>query len=165
MLARLVGSSRYLIVIAVAATFVGATLLLLYGGAQMIQTVGEAIAGGVSREGAKKLVLVVIELSDLFLLATALYVIAIGLYELFIAEIPGLPDWLSIHSLDDLKDKLIKVVIVVLGVLFLGQVVSWDGQRDLLGYGVAIALVIAALTFFLRANITKEKPTYRNRAE
>jgi hypothetical protein len=54
MLARLVGSSRYLIVIAVVATFVGATLLLIYGGAQMIQTVGEAIAGGVSREGAKK---------------------------------------------------------------------------------------------------------------
>ena len=41
------------------------------------------------------------------------------------------------------------VVIVVLGVMFLGFVVAWDGTRDLLGIGVAIALVIAALTYFL----------------
>jgi uncharacterized membrane protein YqhA len=60
-----------------------------------------------------------------------------------------LPEWLTINNLDDLKNKLIAVVIVVLGVLFLGQVVSWDGKTDLLGYGVSIALVIAALTYFL----------------
>jgi len=28
--------------------------------------------------------------------------------------------------------------------------VTWDGQRDLLGFGVGIGAVIAALTFFLR---------------
>jgi len=33
--------------------------------------------------------------------------------------------------------------------LFLGQVMTWDGERDLLGYGAAIALVIAALAFLL----------------
>jgi uncharacterized membrane protein YqhA len=166
MLARVVGSSRYLIIIAVVATFAGATLLLVYGGAQTVQTIAETIAAGtVSREGAKKLLLTIIELSDLFLLATALYVIAIGLYELFIAELKVLPAWLTINSLDDLKDKLIKVVIVVLGVLFLGQVVSWDGQRDLLGYGVAIALVIAALSYFLSANTKKDKPTYNDQSE
>ncbi len=42
------------------------------------------------------------------------------------------------------------MVIVVLGVFFLGQVVAWDGTRDLLPLGAAIALAIAALTFFLR---------------
>jgi hypothetical protein len=36
-----------------------------------------------------------------------------------------------------------------LGVLFLEQVVAWDGGRDLLGFGAAIALVVAALTYFL----------------
>jgi hypothetical protein len=43
------------------------------------------------------------------------------------------------------------VVLVVLAVLFLGHVVAWDGSRDLLGLGLAIAAVIAALTFFLMA--------------
>ena len=41
------------------------------------------------------------------------------------------------------------VLAAVLGVMFLGFVVAWDGTRDLLGIGVAIALVIAALTYFL----------------
>jgi hypothetical protein len=41
------------------------------------------------------------------------------------------------------------VVIVVLAVMFLGHVVAWDGERELLGIGTAIALMIAALTYFL----------------
>jgi hypothetical protein len=41
------------------------------------------------------------------------------------------------------------VVVVVLAVPFLGAVVGWDDSRDLLGFGTAVALVIAALTYFL----------------
>jgi hypothetical protein len=37
----------------------------------------------------------------------------------------------------------------VLAVLFLGHVVAWNGERDLLRLGAGIALVIAALTYFL----------------
>jgi uncharacterized membrane protein YqhA len=70
-----------------------------------------------------------------------------------------LPAWLTIRDLDDLKDKLTGVVILVMGVLFLGQAVTWDGERDLLPYGAAIALVIAALTFFLAHRGRKPKPT------
>ena len=90
---------------------------------------------------------------SLILLATVLYVIAVGLFELFVDDRLDLPLWLEIHDLNDLKDKLIGVIVVVMGVLFLGQVVTWDGQRDLMGYGVGIALVIAALTWF-----TSQKP-------
>ena len=61
------------------------------------------------------------------------------------------------RPLDDLKSKLIGVVVVVLGVLFLGQVIGWDGQRELLGYGAAIALVVAALTYFLSQQPKKAK--------
>jgi hypothetical protein len=37
-------------------------------------------------------------------------------------------------------------------------VIAWDGQRDLLGYGAAIALVVAALTYFLSQQPKKAKP-------
>lgn len=96
-----------------------------------------------------------IELADLFLLGTALFVIAIGLYELFIDDTIPLPGWLVVHNLDDLKENLIGVVIVVLGVVFLGQVITWDGTRDLLGFGVAVALVIGALAYFLSSKSGK----------
>lgn len=150
MLSKVLGSSRFLIILAVLGSLLAAVTLLVYGlleSAQLIWTTVEA--GEVSRKGAKALALEFIEIVDLFLLGTVFYIIALGLYELFISTDVSVPEWLSIKTLDDLKNKLIAVVIVVIGVLFLGQVVGWDGERDLLGYGVACALVIAALTYFL----------------
>lgn len=41
-------------------------------------------------------------------------------------------------------------MVVVLGIAFLGQVVTWNGERELLGFGVATAGVIAALAFHIR---------------
>lgn len=149
MIRRMVAGSRYLIIVAVAGIFVAATALLIYGALQTSTLIAGLFSSPVSSKGAKTLLLAAIELVDLFLLATVMYVIAAGLYELFIDDTLPLPDWLEIHNLDDLKSKLIGVVIVVLGVLFLGQVIAWDGQRDLLGYGAAIALIVAALTYFL----------------
>jgi uncharacterized membrane protein YqhA len=86
---------------------------------------------------------------DAFLVAVVLYFIAVGLFQLSFHALL-LPEWLVVHDLDELEDKLAQVVVVVLGVAFLGQAVTWDGQRDLLGFGVATALVIAALSFHLR---------------
>jgi uncharacterized membrane protein YqhA len=90
-------------------------------------------------------------------LSTVFYVIAVGLYELFIQDNLPLPKWLEFHTLDDLKDKLVGVIVVALAALFLGQTVSWDGKTDLLGYGVAVALVIAALTYFLTQKVGQAK--------
>jgi uncharacterized membrane protein YqhA len=152
-----IGASRYLIIIAVICIFIAAITLLVYGSVLTVQTVWEtASKGQVSSKGAKALLLAFIELVDLFLLSTVMYITALGLYELFIHELP-LPDWLVVTSLDTLKDKLIGVVIVVLAVVFLGQVITWDGDRDLLGYGAAIALVIATLAYFLKQKPEKLK--------
>ena len=159
MMRRILAGSRYLIVVAVAGIFIAATTLLVYGALQSAALISGLFGSPVSSKGAKALLLAAIELVDLFLLATVMYVIAAGLYELFIDDTLPLPSWLEIHNLDDLKSKLIGVVVVVLGVLFLGQVIAWDGQRDLLGYGAAIALVVAALTYFLRQQPKKAKPT------
>lgn len=149
-LVRLLGLSRYLIIIAVLAILVAATTLLVYGAAETFGVVRGLFDPEVGApKGAKGLILVFIELTDLFLLATVLYVIAIGLFELFVDDRVALPHWLEIHDLTDLKEKLIGVIIVVMGVVFLGQVVTWDGERRLLGYGAGIALVIASLTYFL----------------
>lgn len=149
MMQRFISVSRYLIVIPALGSFVAAAALLLYGAVEIAHLLGETVAVGVSSKGAKTLALALIEIVDLFLLGTVFYIIALGLYELFIDDRVPLPAWLSIQNLDDLKNKLTGVVILVMAVLFLGQVVTWDGQRDLLGYGVAVALVIAALTYFL----------------
>ncbi len=156
MLSRFLASSRYLVMIAVVGSLLSATAILIYGGIEVILLIRDAFfSGKIDGKVAKSLLVSFIEIVDLFLLGTVIYIIAIGLYELFIDDQIQLPDWLEIHTLDDLKDKLIGVIVVVLAVLFLGQIVAWDGQRDLLSYGVSIALVIAALTYFLRGKAAK----------
>jgi uncharacterized membrane protein YqhA len=88
-----------------------------------------------------------VEMIDLFLLGAVLYIVALGLYQLFIDDTLELPRWLEVHDLDDLKAKVIGVIIVLLGVIFLGNVINWDGQRDILALGISVSLVMAALTF------------------
>lgn len=157
MFGKTLGASRFMIILAVIGSLLAAATLLIYGLLETAQLIWTTIeTGEVSRKGAKALALEFIEIVDLFLLGTVFYIIALGLYELFISTDVSVPGWLTIKTLDDLKNKLIAVVIVVIGVLFLGQVVGWDGERDLLGYGVACALVIAALTYFL-SNKTSSK--------
>ncbi len=146
------GASRYLILLAVLAAFASAVTLLIFGAYETALEIGSILGG----EAPKSVAATFIELTDLFLLGVVLYIIALGLYELFIDDNLTLPHWLEIHTLDDLKAKLISVVIVVMSVLFLKQVVSWDGERNLLTFGGGIALVIAALTYFLSHKSAKE---------
>jgi uncharacterized membrane protein YqhA len=129
--------ARYLFSLAVVSTLLAAALVMLYGTLQIVGFVVE-------------LRLTVIEVVDLFLIGTVLFVIAVGLYQLFFTSMMPLPRWLLVQDVGDLERKLIGLVITVLSVVFLGQIVTWNGQRDLLGFGVGIGAVIAALTFFLR---------------
>lgn len=148
-LRRLLSSTRYLIIIAVAGTFLSALTLIIYGGISVVQQIAYTILdGAVSAKGAKSLALGFIENADLFLVATALYIMSLGLYELFIDDTIKLPEWLIIHNLDDLKSKLIGVIVVVMAVIFLGHVVKWHGETEILYLGGAIGIVVAGLTYF-----------------
>ena len=154
MLRRILAGSRFLVVIAVLGSFLAAVAILVYGGATVIGIIFDIFGHGLfTSQGSKQLALECIEVIDLFLLGTVLYIIALGLYELFIQSLP-MPSWLEIHSLDDLKSKLIGVVIVMLAVTFLGEVVSWDGTTTILALGFAVGIVLFALGFYLNVGFS-----------
>ncbi len=153
MFSRILSSSRYLVLIAVLGSFLTFITLLIYSGIETVKTIFDVVvAADFNTKGVKELILSAIQIVDLFLLAIALYIIALGLYELFIDDTIAVPKWLVIHNLDDLEEKLVGVIIIVMGVLFLGKLVGWDGKSDLLNPGAGIALIIAALTYFLGQN-------------
>ena len=155
---RLIGLIRYIIIVAVLATLIAATALILFGTVETYVVIRDVFSKGeFTSKVAKALLLSFIEITDIFLLATVLYIVALGLYELFIDHQVPVPNWLEIRTLDDLKDKLIGVVIVVIGVGFLGQFTTWNGETNLLVSGGGAALVIAALTFFLGQKSKKDK--------
>ena len=150
MMQKILSSSRYLVLIAVAGAFLAALTLLVYGGISVFQLITDAVMHAeISSKTGKTLVLGFIESIDLFLLGTVFFIISLGLYELFIDDTIALPAWLVIHTLDDLKNKLIGVIVVVMAVVFLGHVVKWHGEQELIWLGGAIALVTASLTWFV----------------
>ncbi|MCS6840779.1 MAG: YqhA family protein [Roseiflexus sp.] len=163
---RLIGLVRYIIIVAVLVTLIAATALILFGTVETFVVIRDVFAKGeFTSKVAKTLLLSFIEITDIFLLATVLYIVALGLYELFIDDRVPVPRWLEIHTLDDLKDKLVGVIIVVIGVGFLGQFTSWNGETNLLISGGGAALVIAALTFFLSQKGKKEKERDKDQTE
>lgn len=145
-LRRAAAFTRYVVMIPVAGLFFGAVTLVLMAGVEVYKTILEAIGGHLEKKVA---VLDFIELADVFLLATVLYIMALGLFELFIDDSLPLPHWLEIHTLDDLKEKLVGVVVVVLAVSFLGKVIEAESARALMELGIGVAAVIGALSYFL----------------
>ena len=150
MLKSLLNGSRFLVLAAVVGSLAGAAALFIYGLVDTVVVIARTIATGeVSTVGAKQLMLYFIEIFDLFLLGTVMLIMALSLYELFFDSDLKLPARLEIHTFEDLKSNLVTVVIVVMAVTFLGQIVSWNGEAELFGFGVVVALVIAALNFYL----------------
>ncbi len=91
---------------------------------------------------------------DLYLMAVVMLIFSFGLYELFISEIDqakdsGASKVLEIHSLDQLKDKLAKVIMMVLVVNFFQRVLhtEYNGALEMLYFSVSIMALGVALYF------------------
>ncbi len=95
----------------------------------------------------------VVEIVDGYLLATVLLIFALGLYELFISKIDhaegseSASNVLMIESLDDLKSRLAKVVMMILVVRYFEYALGMDFNTslDLLQFAAGIALLGLAL--------------------
>jgi uncharacterized membrane protein YqhA len=95
---------------------------------------------------------------DLFFIGGTLLIAAVGFYELFIGEIKftestKLPSWLEMRDLNDLKGRVIAMIVLVVSVSFAEVVVDAPSGKTALQLGAGIALVVAALTIFLRLTI------------
>jgi len=151
MLQRVLISSRYLIYIVVFGTFVAAVSLMFYETLVVLSAVIDLFRNGdVSAGTAKVLAVGLIEAVDIFLISIAVYMISLGLYSLFIDDSIPLPRWLEVHNLDDLKNNLISLVIVVLAVLFLREALAWEEGYDILAFGAGIASIIVVLSYYLK---------------
>jgi uncharacterized membrane protein YqhA len=148
MIGRMVASSRFFVLIATLSLFLAFMAVMVSTIIVTVTTILKAIdlEGGLSQN---EMIGKLIKQADYALLATVLYVLALGLYSLFVDDRIPMPGWLRIHDLGQLKELLAGVVVVAIAVIFLGQALTWDGTTDLLAPGLASAAVIAALALFL----------------
>ena len=144
---KLVGYSRFMAVVPSIGLFVSSIALTI---ATLISTVVVTVEAATGHLSMQDMLVEYIEYADFYLLAVVLYIMSVGLYSLFIDDGIDMPSWLKIHNLDDLKEKLVGVIVVVMGVYFLGLLIHGAQPVDLLLKGLGICAVIFALAYFVR---------------
>lgn len=159
MFEKILWNTRFVVVLAVISSLVGMFLLFALATMDMAHLIWEFIEYaflGVPKEDFHVTAVAhIITAVDDFLLATVLLIFALGLYELFINKLDigeskgDASNILLIRSLDDLKDRLGKVVLMILVVAFFKNVmyVSFDDPLNILYMGAGILLVSLALYF------------------
>jgi uncharacterized membrane protein YqhA len=148
----LIEKSRYLPIISVLGMLIGAIAALYSGVLKTVKIVETAFINSTESE---PMLYTLFEALDFFLVATALIVIAISLYELFIGYLE-VPDWMFVKDLTELKAKFTFVIVPVMAVKFVQKILKYENALDTFYYGAAIALVALALTAFNLVSI-KEK--------
>jgi uncharacterized membrane protein YqhA len=149
-------AARLAMLIGIVSLLVAAVTLLVFGAVSTFQHVALLTSPAAAELANRDVFFASIKLMDLVLLATILQVVAFGLYALFIDSRIDVPQWLRSEDVDSLKAKLAGIVVVMLGVLFLEEVIHFGSGRDLLPFGIAVAAVVVALSYFIVAHPKKE---------
>jgi uncharacterized membrane protein YqhA len=153
---KLLSMTRYAVVVPALASILGALLLMAQGSIEMVVVVIQAISNELT---LKESIVDVLTAVDAILLGTVLLVIGYGLYELFIDADLDVPNWLRVDDLDDLKSKLIGVVVAIIAVVFVGVFVDTDRAADVISYGVGAGALVTGLAIFAFA--TKKDPSMK----
>jgi uncharacterized membrane protein YqhA len=107
----------------------------------------------------------IVEVVDGYLLATVMLIFSLGLYELFISDIDqahgskSSSKILVISSLDDLKSRLAKVIMMILIVTLFEEALNMKLTKplDLVYLGASIALITLAQYFSHAADSRSDK--------
>ncbi len=151
---EVIGRTRFVVLIAVIAVLLVAFSLFLQGTLLALTTIYETWRGtfddGIGSQSGT-LAVEFLEVVSTMLKAVVFYIIGVGLYSLFITPL-NLTSALGVESLSDLEQKIISVVIVILGVTFLEHFIRWEEPLETLYFAGAFALAGGALVLFQRVH-------------
>jgi uncharacterized membrane protein YqhA len=145
---KILGLTRYAVIVPSIAAILGALLLMAQGSIEIVLVIIDAVLNDAY---LKDTIVDVLTAIDAILLGTVLLVIGYGLYELFVDTRLEVPAWLQVRDLDDLKSKLIGVVVAIIAVVFVGVFVDSNRASDVLSYGLGAGALVAGLALFALA--------------
>lgn len=151
--------SRLLILLPVIFSLVGAIVLFVIASIDIVAVVFTTLSYYTTTTTTIDIhadgVAMIIGAIDLYLIAVVLLIFSFGLYELFISRIKGLDEIglkggniLTIETLDQLKDKLAKVIIMVLVVSFFQRVLHMDFSTPLEMLYLSGSILLLALGLY-----------------
>lgn len=153
-------NSRFIIILGVIFGLIGAVILFIVASFDVYETTKYVINTYITHAHPEhfheEVVGGIIGAVDLYLIGIVMLLFSFGIYELFISEIDAAKDkdgqenqLLAIHSLDQLKDKISKVIVMVLVVGFFQKVghTQYNGALDMLYLALSITAVAVGLYF------------------
>jgi uncharacterized membrane protein YqhA len=158
--------SRYIVLLAVVFGLLGAVVLFIVASMDIFgvaaYTFNTIINGLHPDKFHEDIVAGIIGAVDLYLIAVVMFIFSFGLYELFISEIDEAEGEksskiLAIHSLDQLKDKIAKVIVMVLVVNFFQRVLHTEFKTPLEMLYFALAIAALAIGLYFLGMVGKKK--------
>ena len=153
-------SSRFIVILAVIFGIIGAVALFIVASFDIYDTAKFVVMTYINHAHPdhfhENVVGGIIGAVDLYLIGVVMLLFSFGLYELFISEIDPAEACgecksgiLTITSLDQLKDKISKVIVMVLVVGFFQKVghTEYNGALDMLYLALSITAVSVGLYF------------------
>ena len=151
-------NSRFIVLLAVVFGLLGAVILFVVASMDIwgvgVYTFNTIITHAHPENFHEDIVAGIIGAVDLYLIAVVMFIFSFGLYELFISDIDQAEGkngskLLAINSLDQLKDKIAKVIVMVLVVNFFQRVLhtNFTTALEMLYFALAITALAVGLYF------------------
>ncbi|BFU77145.1 YqhA family protein [Arcobacter sp. 15-2] len=157
--------SRLVVILAVVFGLLGAIVLFIVASMDIwgvaVYSFNTIISGAHPEHFHEDIVAGIIGAVDLYLIAVVLLIFAFGLYKLFVSEIDEAMEKenankiLAIHSLDHLKDKIAKVILMVLVVSFFQKVLHTNFATPLEMLYFALSITALAVGLFFLGKVGK----------
>jgi len=155
----MIWNSRFIVLLAVVFGLLGAIILFIVASMDIwnvavitFQVITHAIPHPETFH--EDIVAGIIGAVDLYLIAVVMFIFSFGLYELFISDIDQAEGkngskLLAIHDLDQLKDKIAKVIVMVLVVNFFQRVLhtTFSTPLEMFYFAFSIAMLSIGLYF------------------
>jgi len=151
--------SRFIVILAVIFGLIGAFVLFVVASmdiwAVAVYTFNTIIEHAHPEKFHEDIVAKIIGAVDLYLIAVVMFIFSFGIYELFISDIDEAESSengskiLAIHNLDQLKDKIAKVIVMVLVVSFFQKVLhmEYTTALEMLYFALSITALSVGLYF------------------
>jgi len=157
---NIIWKSRFIVILAVVFGLLGAIILFVVASMDIwgvaVYTFETITTGAHPDHFHEDIVSGIIGAVDLYLIAVVMFIFSFGIYELFISEIEVAEtagkdgsNVLAIHSLDQLKDKIAKVIVMVLVVNFFQRVIhtTFATPLEMLYFALSITALAVGLYF------------------
>jgi len=151
-------NSRLIVLLAVVFGTLSSVVLFISGSVEIIVSLFHAVSLSPVQVDYVEVLSAIIGGVDLYLIGMVLLIFSFGIYELSISKIDiarsseSYHTLLEITNLDDLKNKIIKVIIMVLIVSFFQRVLAmkFTNSMDMLFMAVSISVICIGVYFLQR---------------